>query len=149
MKFKNFLIGIVIIIIDQLSKNLIIDKNISIISKFLEFNYTQNTGGAFGVGKINYIIIISIFIIIGIIAFLIIENKKNTNYISFIILLSGSISNLIDRIFRGFVIDFIDINLFNFPNFNIADICIILGVIFIVIGEARSFKKIIDEKVVI
>ena len=140
MKFKNILIGIVIIIIDQLSKNLIIDKNISIISKFLEFNYTQNTGGAFEVGKINYIIIISIFIIIGIIAFLIIENKKITNYISFIILLSGSISNLIDRIFRGFVIDFIDINLFNFPNFNIADICIILGVIFIVIGEARSFK---------
>ena len=47
----------------------------------------------------------------------------------FVLLLSGSIGNLIDRIFKGYVIDFIDINILDFPNFNIADISIVPGVI--------------------
>ena len=131
MKLKHYIIGIVIVIIDQLSKFLVIDKNISIIPNFIEFNYTQNTGGAFGIGRINFILIISIIIIIEIIVFLIKENTKITNYIPFVLLLSGSIGNLIDRIFKGYVIDFIDINILDFPNFNIADISIFSGVIFL------------------
>lgn len=129
MKLKHYIIGIVIVIIDQLSKILIINKKIPVIPNFLEFNYTQNTGGAFGIGRINFILIISIIIIIVIIVFLIKENTKITNYIPFVLLLSGSIGNLIDRIFKGYVIDFIDINILDFPNFNIADISIVSGVI--------------------
>ena len=79
--------------------------------------------------RINFILIISVLIIIGIIVFLIKENKRITNYIPFVLLLSGSIGNLIDRFFRGYVIDFIDINILDFPNFNIADISIVFGVI--------------------
>lgn len=129
MKLKHYIIGIVIVIIDQLSKMLIINKKIPVIPNFLEFNYTQNTGGAFGIGRINFILIISVLIIIGIIVFLIKENKRITNYIPFVLLLSGSIGNLIDRFFRGYVIDFIDINILDFPNFNIADTSIVSGVI--------------------
>ena len=129
MKLKHYIIGIVIVIIDQLSKMLIINKKIPVIPNFLEFNYTQNTGGAFGIGRINFILIISVLIIIGIIVFLIKENKRIINYIPFVLLLSGSIGNLIDRFFRGYVIDFIDINILDFPNFNIADISIVFGVI--------------------
>lgn len=129
MKLKHYIIGIVIVIIDQLSKMLIINKKIPVIPNFLEFNYTQNTGGAFCIGRINFILIISLMIIIGIIMYLIKENKKITNYIPFVLLLSGSIGNLIDRIFKGYVIDFIDINILDFPNFNIADISIVFGVI--------------------
>ena len=129
MKLKHYIIGIVIVIIDQLSKMLIINKKIPVIPNFLEFNYTQNTGGAFGIGRINFILIISIMIIIGIIIYLIKENKKITNYIPFILVLSGGIGNLIDRIFKGYIIDFIDINILDFPNFNIADISIVSGVI--------------------
>ena len=129
MKLKHYIVGIVIVIIDQLSKMLIINKKIPVIPNFLEFNYTQNTGGAFGIGRINFILIISIMIIIGIIIYLIKENKKITNYIPFVLILSGSIGNLIDRIFKGYVIDFIDINILDFPNFNIADISIVSGVI--------------------
>ena len=128
MKLKHFIIGIIIIIIDQLVKLLIIDKSITIIPNFLEFNYTQNTGGAFSIGNISLVLIFSILIIVGIIIYLIKENKHITNYIPFILILSGSISNLFDRLFRGYVIYFIYVNLFNFPNFNIADICIVFGV---------------------
>ena len=141
MKLKHYIIGIVIVIIDQLSKILIINKKIPVIPNFLEFNYTQNTGGAFGIGRINFILIISIIIIIVIIVFLIKENTKITNYIPFVLLLSGSIGNLIDRIFRGYVIDFIDVNIFNFPNFNIADICIVLGIILLIINIIKDGSK--------
>ena len=125
----NISIGILIIFIDQVVKIALINKNISIIPNFLYLDYTQNIGGAFGIGNISFVTIFSILIIIVIILFLIREHKKIPNIMPFTLVLSGSIGNLIDRVFRGYVIDYIDINIFNFPNFNIADICIVTGVI--------------------
>ena len=50
-------------------------------------------------------------------------------------ILGGGISNLIDRLFRGFVIDYLDINyLFKYPIFNLADICIVIGVFLIIMS---------------
>ena len=152
MKLKHFIIAFAIIILDQISKLIMIDKYITVIPNFLEFNYTENTGGAFGVGKINIILVISILIIIGLIVLLIKESKNKseyiTSYIPMILILSGSISNLFDRLFRGFVVDFIDVNIFNFPNFNIADIAIVIGVFLLIIMLIKqivfSAKK--DEK---
>lgn len=138
MKLKYFIIGIIIIIIDQLSKFLLINKSFTIIPNFLNFTYTENKGGAFGLGTINLITIFSIIIIVAVLIFIIHERKKNINFTPFILILSGSIGNLIDRIFRGFVVDFIDVSLFNFPNFNIADICIVLGIIIILIKYIKK-----------
>ena len=59
--------------------------------------------------------------------YVVLNYKKIKFYLPFILIISGSIGNLIDRFVRGYVIDFIDVNLFNFPNFNIADICIVTG----------------------
>lgn len=133
MKKIHYFIGILIIVVDQLVKLLFTNKNFTIIPKILNITYTQNIAGAFGMGKRYIILILSIIIIIGLIIYLIKENEKITNYIPFVLILSGSIANLIDRIFRGYVIDFIDIRLFNFPNFNIADISIVLGIILLII----------------
>ena len=54
--------------------------------------------------------------------------------ISYGLLFGGILGNLIDRIFRGFVIDYLDFTFFNyhFPVFNLADICIVLGVIIVI-----------------
>lgn len=125
--------GIIIIIIDQLSKLFMINKNFDIIPGFLNFSYVQNKGAAFGIGNFNIVLIFNILIIIGVIIVLLKYNKKINNYIPYILVLSGGIGNLIDRIFRGYVIDFIDVNLFNFPTFNIADICIVVGIFWICI----------------
>lgn len=150
MKLKHYIIGILIIIIDQISKFLLINKSFTIIPNFLNFTYTENKGGAFGLGTINLITIFSIIIIIGVLIYIIHERKKNINFTPFILILSGSIGNLIDRIFRGFVVDFIDVNLFNFPNFNMADICIVLGFLIILINTKKNIifnsKKDIDNK---
>lgn len=58
-------------------------------------------------------------------------DKKTQILLSLI--LAGGISNLIDRVFRGFVVDFIDLAFFDFPVFNIADICVVSGWIMLVI----------------
>ena len=64
--------------------------------------------------------------------------------LSFII--GGGLANLVDRLFRGYVIDYIDINnLFTYPIFNIADICIVIGVIMIIcllIIDTKNNKEI-------
>lgn len=147
MKFKYYIIGIVLVIIDQLSKILMINKEFIIIPNLLKFSYVENTNGAFGVGTKYIVLLFSIIITIGIIIYLLKENKKINNYIPYILILFGSIGNLIDRIFRGYVIDFININIFNFPTFNLADIAIVLGtslLIFEIIKINFKIKKQIN-----
>ena len=151
MKLKHYIIGIVIIIIDQLTKFLMIGKSVSFIPGFLEFNYTENTGGAFGVGKGDFILIVSVIIIAVLVVFMMVDraNKSKgestfiSNYIPCAMILAGSVSNLIDRLFRGFVVDFIDVKLFDFPNFNIADIAIVVGIL-ILIG--MLIKELVSKK---
>ena len=94
--------------------------------------------------------IITNLIILGtIIRFMIMQkdNLDKKTYISLFLILSGGISNLIDRMFKGYVVDFIDINqLFPFPMFNLADIYISVGcalfVISLIIFIKNNNKKI-------
>ncbi len=141
------IIGIIIILLDQISKFIIIEKNITIIPSFLSFTYTENTGAAFNIGSNNLLFIILVnIIILGIIIKFIKERKEDVNFkilISLVLILVGGIGNLIDRIFRGYVIDFIDVNLFDFPNFNIADISVTIGIILLFI---MLIKSIIEEE---
>lgn len=97
-------------------------------------------------GKDNqlFIIIANILLISMLLVFLI-KNYKNINNlikIFLIMIISGGTSNLIDRIFRGYVVDYIDINqIFKYPVFNIADISIVLGVILLILYIITKTKK--------
>lgn len=142
MKTKSIIIGIIVLLVDQISKIIMINKKITLIPGFLSLNYIENTGGAFGMGKINIVLILSLVLIIGIIVFLIKQKNKINNYTPYIVIIAGSVGNLIDRIFRGYVIDFIDINVFNFPTFNIADIFITFGIIYLIINILFKCKKL-------
>ena len=133
MKFKHFVLLSIILIVDQLVKFFILNKKITIIPNFIEFNYTENVGGAFGIGNFNWILLLSILIIIGIVLYIIFQKDDNIIITPLVLILGGSLGNLIDRIFRGYVIDYIDVNVFDFPNFNIADICIFFGCIILII----------------
>ena len=154
---KRFLIIIIsiilIIIIDQVIKSYFVnngEKSIDIINGILKFTYVENTGGAFGSfqNNINSFIILN-FIVLGIIIKFMISQKDridNKTSLALTLILAGGISNLIDRILRGFVVDYIDITqLVSFPVFNLADICIVLGwillVIFILIYSVKEPKK--------
>lgn len=141
-KIISIVIGIAIIVLDQLTKMALINKNITLIPNFMKFTYTKNTGAAFGIGSNNIIMVIIVnVIILGFIIKFLKDNSKKVDFpiiISLVLILSGAIGNLIDRLFRGFVIDFIDINVLNFPNFNIADISIVLGIFVLIIVITKS-----------
>lgn len=108
------------------------------ISGILNFTYVENTGGAYGIGSNNIVtfIVINVIIISVFMKFIISRiNEINIKELSAMsLIIAGGIGNLIDRIFRGYVIDFIDINpVFKYPVFNIADICVVVGCIIIAI----------------
>lgn len=136
----DLLIGLIIIIIDQIIKS-IISINLTYgtsIGKFIKITNISNTGIAYGIGQGRKVIIIigNIIIIYLLLKFLIKNYKNLTNIVKFslVIIISGGLSNLVDRIFRGYVVDYIDISkVINYPVFNIADISIVVGVILLVV----------------
>ena len=144
MKKIYIILGILLIILDQLVKFLLFNKNIIVISNCLSLTYIENTGIAFSYiqNNVSVIIILNIIILIGIIIFIIIQRAKikNLTFLLLILILSGGISNLIDRIFKGYVVDYINIEFLNFPIFNIADISIVIGIILLIFCVYRNTK---------
>lgn len=148
-----FIIIICIVTMDQIIKNAIVkniyNSTINIIQGFVNLTYVENTGGAYGIGSNS----IATFVIISVIVLALLTKfvlcKKNELgmdiLISISLILAGGISNLIDRVFRGFVVDYVDINLiFNFPIFNLADICVVVGCI--VMGISIIITNFKDSK---
>jgi signal peptidase II len=126
-----------IVLIDQLSKYLMLYNNKLLINKdFLLFklDFVKNYGAAFNIfsGNRIFLSLISIFFSILIIYLIFRKNTLNLfDLYSYSFILGGTIGNGIDRIYRGFVVDFINLNIINFPVFNIADISINIGFIFL------------------
>lgn len=132
-----------IIVIDQITKFAIVKNiyasSITVLEGVLNFTYVENTGGAYGIGNDSTLmfIIVNVIVITLITKFILSKKNDISTYIliSLGLILAGGIGNLIDRIFRGFVVDYIDVNqLIKFPVFNIADICIVLGCVTIIIN---------------
>ena len=149
---KVYIIGVISLIIDILSKVVIVSKldlNTSkvIIKDFFSLTYIKNTGGAWGILKDNVIILIIITIIfLGIFISYFQKNKLNIcEQISYGLVLGGIIGNLLDRIIRGYVVDFLNFNIFgyNYPVFNFADTSIVVGVLILIIYYIRG---IINER---
>ena len=130
-------LSIFIILLDQLTKYLIIyNPKIFINKDFLLFriDFVKNYGAAFNIfsGNRLFLCLISIFFSI-LLIYLIFKNNtfKSLDLYSYSFILGGTIGNGMDRILKGFVVDFINLNIINFPVFNIADISINIGFIFL------------------
>ena len=146
IKNKKILLIIFIILIsiciDQIVKQIVIknvfNSSIQIIKGVLNFTYVENTGGAYGIGSNNILIFIIInIIILGILMKFAISKREEIDTISLIaisLIIAGGMGNLIDRVARGYVVDFVDINpALKYPVFNIADIFVVTGCIVIAI----------------
>lgn len=136
-----------LIIIDQITKffaTKLVDTKV-VIKGLLNFTYVENRGAVFGFMQgSNYVMaIISAIICIALIIYIKrIIKVGETPSIGFYMVIAGGMGNIIDRICRGFVIDFIDTPFI--ATFNVADMLIVIGVFFIVLSQLKEFKK--DEK---
>ena len=130
-------LSILIVLLDQLTKYLMFyNKKLFINKDFLLFklDFVKNYGAAFNIfsGSRIFLSLISIFFSILLIYLIFRKNTFNLfELYSYSFILGGTIGNGIDRIIKGFVIDFINLNIINFPVFNIADISINIGFIFL------------------
>ncbi len=106
----------------------------------------QNTGAAFGIFQgMNSVFIVLAFVIIGLILiyFPLIPDDDIYFRLALSFQIAGAAGNLIDRLYRGYVTDFISIG--RFPVFNVADSCITLGVVVLLIGMWVEERKSQDE----
>lgn len=142
---KLIMFGIIFLLIDQLSKGLIslyMNLNESFkLTNFLSITYVHNIGAAFSILEgARWLFIILGIIALNIIYIFFIKDKKLNNFeiIIYALMLSGIIGNIIDRLLYGYVIDFIDITLFNFAIFNFADSFIVISVILLVVFKWKN-----------
>ena len=150
----NSLLVFLIFLTDRISKIYVIHLDQKLLgseifsSKFLNINLIWNNGIAFGLLNFEkenlYNLLTALILIIIIFIALMSINTKGFKKFSFLIILGGAIGNVFDRIFTKAVPDFIDFHIGNFHwfIFNIADIFITFGVIFLILLEITDNNKI-------
>lgn len=146
-RLKVYSLALGIFFLDLISKTIIINNgnilyNKTIIPNFFYLTLAKNTGGAFSMFS-NYtwiLILIGLIFLIYVDRTLIKAELSKLSFLSLGFLVGGVLGNLIDRIIRGEVIDFFKFILFGWhaPIFNIADIFITIGVIFLIIEIIRG-----------
>ncbi len=134
---------IVTIALDQLSKIYILDLfkdkiTIPFIKGVFHITFAQNTGAAFSIFKNNqmFLVVLSIVLILGMLGLFVkahIDKKPQILQFALLLVSGGAIGNLLDRIRIGYVVDFLDFRLINFPIFNVADVFICVGMACIVV----------------
>ncbi len=129
------LLGIVMLGVDVAAKLAAVEylkplNSLALWEGVFHLTYVENRGAAFGMlqGARVFFIIITLVVIAAIIFFAG-KNKNKSKCLnwSLTLLVSGAVGNLLDRIFRGFVVDFFDFCLIDFPVFNMADIFVCIG----------------------
>ncbi|MFZ5364684.1 MAG: signal peptidase II [Patescibacteria group bacterium] len=151
-KILAFLSAAALLIMDQASKFLVIEKlpdqGIFLINANafkLSLNLVTNTRLAFSINVPVPVIFVITGLLLAILTFFLVRSIKSENnsaMFGILLIIAGALSNLFDRIYHGGVIDFISINIFNwqFAIFNIADILIVTGVLILLIAEPFKNK---------
>lgn len=131
-----------LVIVDQLLKIWVLSSlaglgsSVMLIPGLLQLTYVENRGAAFGImqGRVGILSLLTLAVIIFCIVLLIRKVRNRMAATSLALIVAGGLGNLIDRVFRGFVVDFLDVSpLFSFPVFNFADCCVVIGTILLLI----------------
>ena len=162
MAILAIIIGIVLVAVDQVTKlyaiNVIKPKGyITVIDNFYYFTYVENRGAAFGMmqNKQLFFIVVTLLIFV-IFGYILLKYKIEGKlfFAAVVLIFGGGVGNLIDRIFRGYVVDFLQFSFFS-PVCNLADYFITVGAVLLIISvlfcskniARRGEKRIETEKV--
>ena len=130
-----YILSIVLVVIDQIVKIWVrsaipLGQSIPFIPYLMDLTYTQNTGAAFSSfsGMTWLLTLVSLVCSAGV-AYLMWKNffPGKWGRLSLSLILAGAVGNLIDRAFRGFVVDMFNVLFMRFAVFNVADICVVVG----------------------
>lgn len=148
-----FVFCALLVLIDQGIKLIVIEflkpvEYIDFINGFLRFRYVENTGAVFG-SFATHTVFLTIFsiILLGVVIFYLYTNKNKSKFINMCLLLmiSGGIGNVIDRVRLHYVVDYIEPVFVNFAVFNFADCLITVGafalIFYLIYDLIKDFKK--------
>ena len=142
-------VAIVALIIDQVTKYIAatsfveIGDTIPLWEGVFHFTYAENTGGAFSFfqGGASWLRWISLIVSLALVIFAWREKLSVVEQLAYGFVLAGAFGNGIDRFIFGYVVDFLDFRLINFPIFNVADICINIGIAFLIYATFTYSSK--------
>ena len=151
MPFISLIVGAVLVIIDQIIKYFVSAYlqpvgSVSVIDNIFSLTYVENKGVAFGMfSDMRWIFVALTSILLVIIIFYMFKKRPKGKffYVCAALIIGGGIGNLIDRIFYGYVIDYLSLSFFP-PVCNFADYCITAGTIMLVI-YLLFFSDILDR----
>ncbi len=148
-KLRHFLYFILLIALDQFTKHLAVsnlkENPFVIIPKVFQLTYHENNGAVWGIlsGKIIFLILVTLLLLF-LMVFLYLKIPKDKRYnairIILVFICAGAVGNLIDRVFNGYVVDFIYFELIDFPVFNLADCYVTLSSILLIILGLFYYK---------
>ena len=131
--------AVLLVAVDQITKYIALTQlnpigSVTFIDGFMDFTFVENRGAAFGIfsGKTWLLLVISI-IICAVLVWAMTKMPKTKEYrklrVTFVLILSGAVGNIIDRAMRGYVVDFFEFTFIKWPVFNMADIYVVVGTI--------------------
>ncbi len=142
-------LGILVLLLDIITKIsaervLTVVDSIPLIQDIFHLTYVENKGIAFGIfseGRI-FFIITTVIILTALIIFIVKTDKKSIWLkAGSTLVISGAVGNLIERITKGYVVDFLDFRIINFPVFNVADIAVCIGAFMLLIHFLKTEDK--------
>lgn len=147
----EILIILIVNVIDRVtkmwaSKSLINGNDVVVIKNIFSFSYLENRGAAWGIfqGKVNFLLIITFIIIIGMVVYLLkYKPKSKLIRISLSLIIGGALGNMFDRGFYKYVVDYIYFHykdVYSFPTFNFADMSVVVGTILLVVCLIKDEK---------
>ncbi len=147
MNRKIFIVSVLSLLIDQISKIgismfLKIDESVVIIKNFFSLHFIENYGAAWSIfdNKIEFLILVSLIALFILFRYMYSFKENTKNNIAFGLLVGGIFGNLIDRVFLGYVRDFLSFKLFSYhyPVFNFADTAIVIGIFLLIIAILKG-----------
>ncbi|MCM1329797.1 MAG: signal peptidase II [Ruminococcus sp.] len=152
------ILGIVLVAADQLIKRWVVENLMPVkVMDFIRFGdfeilglrYCENTGAAFSSfsGARWFLTVLVTVMLVALLVFTVRYKHKRTLFlVSSVMVMSGGVGNLIDRVRLGYVIDYLDVKLFNFAVFNFADVCVVVGAFLLLIFLFFIEPKIINAE---
>ncbi len=153
LPYLALLVSVGLVCVDQLLKLAALEwlkpvHTVPLIEGVLHLTYVENRGASFGMmaGQQWLLVWVTALVLLAL-AVAIIAGKIRDRFALFnvAVILGGGVGNLIDRVYRGFVVDYVDFQLINFAVFNFADICITVGtavlVCWIIFGQSQRKGK--------
>jgi signal peptidase II len=144
-----FVAIVVLVVIDQWTKALVLrdlagGRTVTPLPGILQFRYVENTGAAFSVltGRTLFLAVITALVLCIAIGLLALEKIPGVlNQVAVLLMVAGGFGNLIDRVSRHYVVDFIEVLFTRFAVFNFADCCVTIGAVILILSTILSFVK--------